>query len=537
MYRLSPRSRGQRSNKGFKVKHALQLTLLLGVGIWLVWQMQRSYNKGKTFDDGVGEGTKVSERLQDGADRLRLGRKDLPEFEETSNGNERNKVEEEEDQTHESEDEEGNDEREAKADEGREEEREVSKEGEGENKESENKDIEGEKTSEEGKTKEKEKENGGKDSEENKEKENEGKDSEENKADEKKDNGKESGNEGKENANSDLENKENYKEDRGAKEGSEENKGEEAVKGEGQEKETVEGSSEKRSEETETMEHKKENDSSSAETNALANPSEKGEIVESSNKEINKEAVDPSEDKHANTTAFSDETFVSVSQNETAENTNTKEDISSHLQEVVSDKTESGATQLDANADALSKTGDTNTSAESGDSTAFTDTNGNQDPNVVDHPESNSSLGSSLSSSGTNEKTESDHHGQVNSHNSNSQEKKEELSNNSNLEEKKEEPSNVNDNQIVGQHEQQVESPNSSDSQGQKQESNPNDNAKLQQHEQVESLNKESEKHKEGSHGHDEGDSSVTQDAKDRTDLHTLPDSGNGSNGKDAIAK
>lgn len=75
----------------------------------------------------------------------------------------------------------------------------------------------------------------------------------------------------------------------------------------------MEGSSEKRSEEIEIMEYKKENDFLSVEINVLVNLSEKGEIVELSNKEINKEVVDFSEDKYANIIVFSDEIFVFVS--------------------------------------------------------------------------------------------------------------------------------------------------------------------------------------------------------------------------------
>lgn len=75
----------------------------------------------------------------------------------------------------------------------------------------------------------------------------------------------------------------------------------------------MEGSSEKRSEEIEIMEYKKENDFLSVEINVLVNLSEKGEIVELLNKEINKEVVDFSEDKYANIIVFSDEIFVFVS--------------------------------------------------------------------------------------------------------------------------------------------------------------------------------------------------------------------------------
>lgn len=70
--------RGQRS-KGIKVKHCIQLTLLLGVGIWLIYQMKHSHEKKAEF-----EGT--SKIVVDDIDNtvVNLGRKDLrPRIEET----------------------------------------------------------------------------------------------------------------------------------------------------------------------------------------------------------------------------------------------------------------------------------------------------------------------------------------------------------------------------------------------------------------------------------------------------------------------
>ncbi|GMH24623.1 hypothetical protein Nepgr_026466 [Nepenthes gracilis] len=92
MFKLSPR-RNQRS-KGFKVKHVLQLCVLLGVGIWLLYQIQNSHNK-KAVDE---EGSKVSEKLQDGFEKLKLGRKDLHPHD----AEEKNQEEEEDETRHES---------------------------------------------------------------------------------------------------------------------------------------------------------------------------------------------------------------------------------------------------------------------------------------------------------------------------------------------------------------------------------------------------------------------------------------------------
>ncbi|CAD5319239.1 unnamed protein product [Arabidopsis thaliana] len=69
MFRSSPR-RGQRS-KGFKVKHCIQLTLLLSVGIWLLYQVKHSHEKKAQFE----ESAKI---VVGGVDKVvKLGRKDL----------------------------------------------------------------------------------------------------------------------------------------------------------------------------------------------------------------------------------------------------------------------------------------------------------------------------------------------------------------------------------------------------------------------------------------------------------------------------
>ena len=87
MFKLSPR-RNSRS-KGFKVKHALQLFLLLGVCVWLAYQVKQSHGKKAEFRD----------KIKDGGDQiLKLGRKDLkPVVEEIVDRNAGQKEEEEED--------------------------------------------------------------------------------------------------------------------------------------------------------------------------------------------------------------------------------------------------------------------------------------------------------------------------------------------------------------------------------------------------------------------------------------------------------
>ncbi|KAF6142181.1 hypothetical protein GIB67_037099 [Kingdonia uniflora] len=73
MFRHSP-SRNQRS-KGFKIKQALQICLLLAVCTWLLYQIKHSYDKKKVYDE---TSKKISETMEDGHEVvLKLGRKDL----------------------------------------------------------------------------------------------------------------------------------------------------------------------------------------------------------------------------------------------------------------------------------------------------------------------------------------------------------------------------------------------------------------------------------------------------------------------------
>lgn len=82
MLKQSP-GRNQRS-KGFKVKHVLQICLLLAIGIWLLNQLKHSYDEKKAYDYADSKG-KISEKVQGDHDIAKLGRKDLhPLVEETA---------------------------------------------------------------------------------------------------------------------------------------------------------------------------------------------------------------------------------------------------------------------------------------------------------------------------------------------------------------------------------------------------------------------------------------------------------------------
>ncbi|KAA8546626.1 hypothetical protein F0562_002635 [Nyssa sinensis] len=72
MFKLSPS--GNQRSKGFKARHALLISLSLGVCIWLLHQeVQHSHTREAAF----GEGTKMSENVQNENEILKLGRKDL----------------------------------------------------------------------------------------------------------------------------------------------------------------------------------------------------------------------------------------------------------------------------------------------------------------------------------------------------------------------------------------------------------------------------------------------------------------------------
>ncbi|KAG8368525.1 hypothetical protein BUALT_Bualt15G0054700 [Buddleja alternifolia] len=71
MYRQSP-SRNLRS-KGIRVKHVLQICLLLAVCFWLIYQVKHSHDKKKEFDESDAKAL-----LKENSDELiKLGRKDI----------------------------------------------------------------------------------------------------------------------------------------------------------------------------------------------------------------------------------------------------------------------------------------------------------------------------------------------------------------------------------------------------------------------------------------------------------------------------
>lgn len=80
MLKQSP-NRNQRS-KGFKVKHFLQICLLLVICIWLLNQLKHSYDKKNSYDSRTGE---ELEKVQREHENIKLGRKDLlPRVDETT---------------------------------------------------------------------------------------------------------------------------------------------------------------------------------------------------------------------------------------------------------------------------------------------------------------------------------------------------------------------------------------------------------------------------------------------------------------------
>ncbi|KAL9685234.1 hypothetical protein QQ045_022682 [Rhodiola kirilowii] len=88
-------SRNQRS-KGVRVKHILQIFMLLAVCFWLIYQVKHSHDKRKHFEENDAE---LSEKLPKFDEGLKLGRKDLlPRDEELSTNHEKIDDEEVEDE-------------------------------------------------------------------------------------------------------------------------------------------------------------------------------------------------------------------------------------------------------------------------------------------------------------------------------------------------------------------------------------------------------------------------------------------------------
>ncbi|XP_010530688.1 PREDICTED: myb-like protein X isoform X2 [Tarenaya hassleriana] len=131
-------SRSQRANKGIKWKHILQICVLVGVCVWLIYQLKYSHEKKKEFYE---KDTKTMTVSRDGDGVAKLGRKDLPHSRVVSK-NER--VVEDEDEDSADEEETGRGEEEKENEHRDEEEREEEEEEEGKNKrvEEENKLVE-----------------------------------------------------------------------------------------------------------------------------------------------------------------------------------------------------------------------------------------------------------------------------------------------------------------------------------------------------------------------------------------------------------
>nr|GEY82895.1 dentin sialophosphoprotein-like [Tanacetum cinerariifolium] len=72
MFRQSPRRNGR--NKGLKIKHALQISVILGVSIWLLYQVHHSNDK-----KAISVETNINEnpRNDSSKDMFKLGRKDI----------------------------------------------------------------------------------------------------------------------------------------------------------------------------------------------------------------------------------------------------------------------------------------------------------------------------------------------------------------------------------------------------------------------------------------------------------------------------
>ncbi|XP_061354443.1 uncharacterized protein LOC133299057 [Gastrolobium bilobum] len=99
MLRRSP-SRNHRS-KGIKVKHVLQIILLIGICFWLIYQVKHSHDKKREFDENDA---KVSVGSQTAYKIPKLGRKDLHPVKDEVNQNEKHEKEEEDENIVEDED-------------------------------------------------------------------------------------------------------------------------------------------------------------------------------------------------------------------------------------------------------------------------------------------------------------------------------------------------------------------------------------------------------------------------------------------------
>lgn len=90
MIKRFPSSRNQRS-KNIKVKHVLQVLLLVGVSFWLIYQVKHNHDKKREFDKHDAKLSVTTETDQ----IVKLGRKDLHPFKEEVNQNEKHGEEDE----------------------------------------------------------------------------------------------------------------------------------------------------------------------------------------------------------------------------------------------------------------------------------------------------------------------------------------------------------------------------------------------------------------------------------------------------------
>ncbi|CAH9074769.1 unnamed protein product [Cuscuta epithymum] len=84
MYKQSTGGRSNRSRK-FKVKHVLQISVLLALCLWFIYQAKQSH--GKKTQSGVGNDPKMSQKTGNVHEAPKLGRKDLPQSNETDKSN------------------------------------------------------------------------------------------------------------------------------------------------------------------------------------------------------------------------------------------------------------------------------------------------------------------------------------------------------------------------------------------------------------------------------------------------------------------
>lgn len=92
-------SRNHRS-KGFKVKNALQICLLVAICIWLLYQVKHSHEKKRAFEERNLKTSRVGDSQ---VEFFKFGRRDLPQIEDTVSVNETHEKEEENEEAQEEE--------------------------------------------------------------------------------------------------------------------------------------------------------------------------------------------------------------------------------------------------------------------------------------------------------------------------------------------------------------------------------------------------------------------------------------------------